>query len=142
MARVRLVSWKTEEAEERSKLLRSLGHDVDASEVTTGAIRELPRAGADAYVIDLSRLPSQGRDVGIILRRAKGSRHVPLVFVGGDPEKVARVQELLPDAVYASWDEIGPALQRALASPPADPVVPDSNLAGYASTPLPKKLGI
>jgi len=142
MARVRLVSWKTQEAEERARLLRSLGHDVDVGEVTTGAIRELPRAGADAYLVDLSRLPSQGRDVGVILRRAKGSRQVPLVFAGGDPEKVARVQELLPDAVYASWDEIGPALERALASPPPEPVVPDSNLAGYSSTPLPKKLGI
>jgi hypothetical protein len=142
MARVRFVSWKAQEAEERSKLLRLLGYDVDAGEVTTGAIRDLPRAGVDAYVVDLSRLPSQGRDVGVILRRAKDSRHVPLVFADGDPEKVARVRELLPDAVYASWDEIGPALERALASPPTDPVVPDSNLAAYSSTPLPKKLGI
>jgi hypothetical protein len=142
MPRVRLISWKPEEADELAALLRSFGHEVDGSPVATDAIRALPHAGADAYVVDLSRLPSQGRDVGVILRRAKGSRHVPLVFADGDPGKVARVRELLPDAVYASWDEIGPALERALASPSADPVVPDSNLAGYSSTPLPKKLGI
>ena len=142
MPRVRLVSWKPEDAEERAALLRSLGHVVDAAPVESGTIRELPRATADAYIVDLDRLPSQGRDVGVTLRRAKTSRHVPLVFAGGAPEKVARVRELLPDAVFASWDGVDAALAAALASPPSDPVVPDSNLAGYASTPLPQKLGI
>ena len=52
------------------------------------------------------------------------------------------MRELLPDATFAGWDEIGAALERALASPPSDPVVPDSNLAAYASTPLAQKLGI
>ena len=142
MPRVRLVSWKPEEAEERAALVRSLGHEVDAGELATGAIRDLPRDEVDAFVIDLDRLPSQGRDVGVILRRAKRSRHVALVFAGGAPEKVERVRELLPDATFAGWDEIGAALERALASPPSDPVVPDSNLAAYASTPLAQKLGI
>jgi hypothetical protein len=142
LAHVRLVSWKPEDAAGRAALLRSLGHDVDASPVPTGTIRELPRAEVDAFVIDLDRLPSQGRDVGVALRRAKTSRLVPLVFAGGAEEKVARVRELLPDAVFASWEGIGDALAGAVASPPSDPVVPDSNLAGYSSTPLPRKLGI
>jgi hypothetical protein len=115
---------------------------VDARPVTSGTIRELPRAAADAFVIDLGRLPSKGRDVGVTLRRAKASRHVPLVFAGGALEKVERVRDLLPDAVFTQWEEIGQALAAALASPPSSPIVPDSNLAGYASTPLPRKLGI
>jgi len=53
-------------------------------------------------VIDLNRLPSQGRDLGIALRTYKTTRQVPLVFVDGDPEKVARIREILPDAVYTS----------------------------------------
>jgi hypothetical protein len=142
MARIRLVAWKAEEAAERAAFLRSLGHDVDAGEVTSGTIRELPRAEVDAFVVDLTRLPSQGRDVGIAVRRAKASRYVPIVFAGGAREKIARVREILPDAVFASWLEMGDALARAIASPPEDPVVPGSNLAGYSSTPLPKKLGI
>ena len=52
------------------------------------------------------------------------------------------MRELLPDATFADWAEIGRALERAIASPPSDPVVPDSNLAAYSSTPLPRKLGI
>jgi hypothetical protein len=140
MARVRLVSWKEEDARERAAVLRALGHEVDAGAVTSGTIRELPRAEVDAFVIDLDRLPSQGRDVGVAVRRARASRAIPIVFAGGAPEKVARVRDLLPDAVYTSWEEIAAALDGA--SAPADPVVPDSNLAGYSSTPLPKKLGI
>ena len=76
------------------------------------------------------------------LRKYKDTRHVPLVFVGGDPQKVARVKEFLSDDVYTTWDEIDAALTHAIAHPPPDPIVPNSTLAGYCGTPLPKKLGI
>ena len=58
------------------------------SPIATDTIRALPREEVDAFVIDLDRLPSQGRDVGVTLRRAKSSRYVALVFAGGAPEKV------------------------------------------------------
>jgi hypothetical protein len=67
---------------------------------------------------------------------------VPIVLAGGAAEKIARVRQVLPDATYTSWEEIEDALLGAIASPPRDPVVPESGLAAYASTPLPKKLGI
>jgi hypothetical protein len=107
--------------------------------------RTLAALGADppdAVVIDLGRLPAQGRDVGVHLRVQRRTRNVPLVFVGGDRAKVARVREILPDASYATWHRIGPAVERAMAKPPARPVVPESSLAGYSGTPLPRKLGI
>jgi hypothetical protein len=62
--------------------------------------------------------------------------------VGGDPDKVVRVRELLPDAAYTAWDTIKSVLNDAIAHPPEDPVVPQSTFAAYAGTPLPKKLGI
>ena len=58
------------------------------------------------------------------------------------PEKVTRIKRHLPDAVYTSWSRIRSALKRAIAHPPARPVVPKSLLEGYSGTPLPKKLGI
>jgi len=67
---------------------------------------------------------------------------VPIVFAGGDPEKVARVKALLPDAVYASWRGVRGAVARAIAHPPPAYGKPRSRLAGYAGTPLPNKLGI
>jgi hypothetical protein len=142
MERIRLVHWNAEEAEERAARLREFGYEVDSRPVESGTIRELPQQAGAAVVVDLSRLPSQGRDVGVALRRAQASRAVPLVFAGGAAEKVARVRETLPDATYSSWDGIENALRQAIASPPADPVVPDSGLAGYSNTPLPRKLGI
>lgn len=142
MARVVLVHWKAEEAAERAARLRSAGHSVELHTATGGeglrAYREDP---PDAFVIDLGRLPSHGAAVATFLRQQKATRRVPLVFVEGDPEKTRRIRERLPDATYAAWNRIRSALRTALATAPADPVVPGT-MDGYAGTPLPKKLGI
>lgn len=133
------MAWNEADAGARAAALRVLGYDVDASPVQT-PFRDLVPEGTRAVVIDLSRLPSHGRDVGVALRTAKRTRHVPIVFAGGAPEKVERVRELLPDAVFVPWERISGALRKA--KPLRHPIVPSSNLAGYASTPLPRKLGI
>ena len=75
------------------------------------------------------------------LRQRKATRRVPIVFVAGDPEKVARVRKLIPDAVYSHWRRLRSDLGRAIRNPPARPIVKQA-LAGYSGTPLPKKLGI
>jgi len=142
MHRVRLIHWNAGEAEERAGRLRSAGYEVVHEMLDPAGLRELRGDPPDAVVIDLGRLPSHGRDVAMGLRKYKATRHVPLVFVGGAPEKVARIKELLPDALYSTWSEIRSSVERAIANPPADPVVPRSLLAGYSGTPLPKKLGI
>jgi hypothetical protein len=78
----------------------------------------------------------------VALRINAVTRRIPLVFVDGDGEKVARIRKVLPDAFFASWQGIMKTLEEALSRPPDHPVVPSSILAGYAGTPLPKKLGI
>ena len=142
MQRVGLIHWNADEAERHVSRLRALGYQVVYDPEPPTALllmRDLPPA---AVVIDLSRLPAQGRDIGLALRHYKSTRHVPLVFAGGVPEKVTRVKRHLPDAVYAPWSRIRSALKRAIAHPPARPVVPKSLLGGYSGTPLPKKLGM
>ncbi|HEX9189733.1 MAG TPA: DUF3052 family protein [Vicinamibacteria bacterium] len=148
MARVVLVHWKPAEAAARVAGLRKAGHDVRVLDPDgSGPLRALARDSADAIVIDLGRLPSQGGAVAIALRQRKATRHVPLVFVAGDPEKTARVMALLPDAAYTTWRGLAGALRKALGSKakagqaPPEPVVPGT-MAGYSGTPLPKKLGI
>ena len=140
---IRLIHWNAAEAREKAERIRAAGYRVSygpfAGPESMKALRAEP---PDAVVIDLSRLPSQGRDIGLWLRSAKATRSVPLVFVGGEAEKVERTRKLLPDAEYATWRGIRGALKRALQRWAADPVVPDSLLAGYSGTPLPKKLGI
>jgi hypothetical protein len=142
MRRVCLIHWKAEEAEDKIAKLRAAGYEVDFGEMNPGALRNWRDNPPSAFVIDLSRMPSHGRDVAIALRGYKSTRHTPLVFVEGEPEKVERIKVNLPDAVYTSWNRIRGSLKAAIAKPPADPVAPSSNLAGYSGTPLPKKLGV
>ncbi len=143
MRTVRLIHWNEKEAKGRSKLIRAEGYGV-AWQVPRGLsfLRELRENPPAAIVIDLSRLPAQGRDMGLAVRHQKATRNIPLVFVGGLPVKVARVKASLPDAAYTSWEHIGSALKKAISHPPAKPVVPKSVLEGYSGTPLPKKLGV
>jgi hypothetical protein len=141
--RIRLIHPKPTDAAPRIATLRAAGYAVAYGSLEgMPALRSLGDRPPAAFVIDLSRLPSHGREVGMALRHAKATRHVPLVFVDGAPEKVQRVRRLLPDATYSSWPAITGALRRAMAHPPTDPVVPQSILAAYSGTPLPKKLGI
>jgi CheY-like chemotaxis protein len=143
---VTLICWNATEGRERARLLQGTGLQVklECGQAREGPaiLRRLRASPPNALVIDLDRLPMQGRDLGVAIRTSKQTRHVPLVFAGGDSAKVDRVRRMLPDAVYASWAGIVVALKRALAKPNPNPVVPSSNLAGYSGTPLPKKLGI
>lgn len=142
MVRVRLIHWNAAEADERAARLRAAGYEVAWGPLDPSAMRGLREDPPGAVVVDLSRLPSHGRDVALTLRQYKSTRHVPLVFVDGDPVKVAGIQELLSDAVYTTWSRIRSSLEQAIAHPPVNPVVPSSRLAGYSGTPLLKKLGV
>ena len=110
---------------------------------------ELDRAGVlglrenppDVFMLDLDRRPAQGRDLAIWLRQQKATRSVPIVFVGGDPEKTQRIRKLLPDAAYTEWSRIRGAIHRAIQHPHKSPTVPGT-MDSYTGAPLPKKLGI
>ena len=144
MASIRLVHWKQEETAERMQTLRALGHSVvdDVPADGSSFLRELVIERPDALVIDLARLPMQGRDLALAVRARKSTRHVPIVFVGGEPPKVDRVRQKLPDAVYTSWDGLAKSLPRAISGQNTNPIAPKSVMDGYAASPLLKKLGI
>lgn len=144
MAKILYCHWNLDEARERAPRLRKAGHSVEIhAEQNAGSkiYRKLRANPPEAILIDLDRLPSHGRELGSYFRRAKETRHVPLVFIGGAPEKVAGIRSVLPDAAYTEWTRLQGALTRALKSRPKNPVVPTTNLFG-GGTPLPKKLGI
>jgi CheY-like chemotaxis protein len=142
VSRVTLIHWNPAEAAECVERLRSAGCEAEIfapqGVATLRALRESP---PDAFVIDLGRLPSQGSAVATALRQQKVTRRVPIVFVGGSPEKVARVHRLLPDAVYTDWGGIAGAVRRAIRNPPKQPTVP-ATFESYAGRPLRDKLGI
>lgn len=142
MARVRLIHWNAGEAEERAQRIQYLGHEVTYEPFGRDVMVSMRKDPPDAVVIDLGRLPSQGRGVAITIRRYKATRHVPLVFAGGDSAKAARIQALLPDGLFTTWDEIEETLGRAISHSVKEPVVPNSIMDSYAGVPLAKKLGI
>jgi len=143
MPGIRLIHWNAAEAVHRAERIRRLGYQV-SSDLPAGPdfLRLLRQEPPLAVVIDLSRLPSQGRDMGVAIRHAAATRRVPLVFVGGTAEKIAPVQTALPDATFTTWERIGEDLAATIANPPAEPIVPESAMAGYSGRPLAKKLGI
>ena len=143
MPRILIVHWNREEAAERAGRVRQAGFEADTfwQPENGAALRELRANVPDAVVIDLTRIPSHGRAVGVFLRGQKATRGVPLLFIEGDPAKTARTRELLPDAVYTTWEKIAPALRKALRGAPARPIVPGT-FAGYSGTPLNRKLRI
>jgi CheY-like chemotaxis protein len=137
---VRLIHWNEDEGLERREQLGAFGFDA-AFDFGDGvsAMRLLRASPPDAVVIDLSRMPSHGREVAHGVRNSKSTRHVPIVFVGGDAVKVERTRQLLPDAIYTSWGRIKIALPKAIAKPPQAPVVPDHKAA--FGRPTAEKLG-
>lgn len=141
--RVCLFCWKEEEAREKAALLRAAGFAVEWEGIPgPEAIRRLAARPPDAIVIGLDRLPSQGRDIALLLRMGRATRTIPLVMAGGAPDKVMAIRSVIPDAPYVDWDHVIAAVRGAIDSPPTDPVVPDSVFAGYAGVPLCRKLGI
>lgn len=142
-AKVRLIVWNEAEARERSARLERHGYVVDW-QLRSGPelVAELKTTDAGALVIDLGRAPAQGRDVAVYARRSKKTRHLPIVFVGGEPARRDAARAVLPDAAFTTWEEIDGALKAALAAAPSTPVVPTSVFAAYADRPLTAKLGL
>jgi hypothetical protein len=141
--RIRLVHWKQEEVVERAARLEADGYEVDGRVPGTSiGVKELRADPPTAFVIDLSRLPSHGREVAYAVRQSKALRSLPIVFVDGAEEKVARIRDALPDATFTNWEEIAAALRRAIEHPPGDPVVPRSDSGPGSGRPLAQKLGI
>lgn len=143
MPRVRLLHWNAQEAEAHIAALRrskfTLEYDERNSTALMKSWRERP---PDAFVIDLSRLPSHGREIAIALRQSPRTRCVPIVFCGGSEEKVNTIRSLLPDAVYCSLPELVSALRRAIKDPPTESIKPLPMMERYAHRTAAQKLGI
>jgi CheY-like chemotaxis protein len=143
MSRVRLLHWNASEAATYVELLRNAGYDVEYDhEFRPGMMRLWRESPPDAFVIDLSRLPSNGREIAIALRQSPVLRRIPIVFCEGAEEKVGRIQTQLPDAVYCHTATLRSALKRAIANPPKEPVKPTAMMDRYASKTVAQKLGI
>lgn len=87
--------------------LREAGHVVryhaDSGEEAWKLLKQSP---PDALVISLERLPSHGRRVVAATRETRKLREVPVIFVGGETEKVDVAKKEFPDATFCSFDSL------------------------------------
>lgn len=141
MKTVRLIHWDEDQGLERRQQLEACGFEAafDFDEGPAFVLRQLRAGPPDAVVIDLTRRPSYGRELARSLRGAKATRHLPLVFVGGEPDKVKVTKLLLPDATYTTWAGAKAAIAGAIARPLKNPIDPGDLIS---ARPTVAKLGV
>jgi CheY-like chemotaxis protein len=139
--RVRLVHWNAQEAEPLVESLEAAGHSIEhTSSIGSGIMKYLRASLPDAVVIDLSRQPSHGREIAVAIRTGKTIKHLPILFVDGDPEKVEAIRRVLPDAIYTTRPRLVAALKRA--KPVENPVRPTPMMERFGNRTAAQKLGI
>ena len=138
MAFVQVIHWKPAEAADLVAACQAAGFEAACS-AEPRVLRERVPA---AVVIDLTQLPSHGREVGVWLRQAKKTRHVPIVYVDGDPEKVGRIRAMLPDAVFTSRARLHGELKSAVRKGIPNPAVPPPDIVRFGGRSAAQKIGI
>lgn len=110
--RLFLFCWNEAEAEEAAKQLRASGWGVDL-EWEDGARggAAVKAAPPDAVLFYLSRLPSHSRATAEYLAGTKSTRHLPLIFVGGAEDDVAKTKAKFPNGIFASQEGLADILQ-------------------------------
>jgi len=137
VTRVVVIHYDAAEAAALASRLSRDGFEAEGQSPRSGGLREFRDNPPEAIVIDLMRMPSYGRWVGVTLREQKGTRSIPLVFLEGDPAKTRLVRKVFPDAVFAGLANLGDALRKAIAHPVRQPVAPN-----VLNVPATQKLGI
>ena len=118
MATVFLLHWDRTEVEDRGSPLREDGHTVTLH-WSTDASPSLRASLPDIAVISLDRLPSHGRAVAEWLWEAKKRQHIPIIFAGGQPDKVTVTRKQFPRAVYCPTSAIRKTVADVLRAWPA-----------------------
>ena len=123
--------------------LRDAGFAVEyAPKFAPAIFRDMRRTPPDAVVIDLSRLPSHGREIAIAMRGNKILRQIPILFLDGAPEKVEIARRQLPDAAYCQSSRLVTALRQCIRQGAVNPIVPTQMMERYAARTTALKLGI
>ncbi len=139
-----LIHWNEAEAGPRLERLRKLGFEAEWIAPRGGAgLKAYYESPPRAFLIDLTRMPSHGRAIAVLLRQRKVTRAVPIVFVGGEADKVEKARQVLPGATFVTWEDSDPALRRAISGAKVNEAArAPGTMAEYSGVPLAKKLGI
>jgi hypothetical protein len=111
MANIYYIHWNEGEAEERAKPLIEAGHDVHLH-WSSDAHAKLKDPPPEVLVISLDRLPSHGRAIAEWFWEAKARQAIPIIFVGGEKEKVAAARKAFPKARFCGSGNLIAALRQ------------------------------
>ena len=115
MAKGRLfvIHWNADEASELTTPLVQDGWDVQLeTEDGARAARAIIAEPPDAVVVSLERLPSHGRETVQALKQSKLGRGIPVIFVGGAGDALAKTKTKIRDAQFVSAESLRRALAR------------------------------
>lgn len=111
MKKIFYVHWHEAEAAERIKPLLAAGYPVHTHWQTESGTN-LKEPFPEVFVVSLDRLPSHGRAIADWVVGAKKRQHLPLIFEGGQPDKVAATQAKFPQALYCATGKVLDVLQK------------------------------
>jgi DNA-binding response OmpR family regulator len=105
MANVYIVHWNQEEIESLAIPLTREGHAV-RTQWNTDSFDRWGDYRPDLVIISLERLPSHGRSVAEWIWESESRRDIPIIFVGGTPDKVATARQKFPSAVFVPIEQL------------------------------------
>jgi len=117
MAKIFYLHWHEAELKERIAPLIKAGHNV-TSHWSTAERAKFGDTLPDIVIISLDRLPSHGRAVAEWFVESKKRQHVPLIFAGGQPDKIKTTKAKFPKAIFCAAAETRGVLERVLAIKP------------------------
>jgi hypothetical protein len=112
MASVLYLHWDKDEAQAAAKALRAAEHSVRLHWSTEDHAK-VPET-TEACVTSLDRLPSHARAVAEWFWEAKKRQIKPLVFVGGEADKVGATRRKFPIAAYCAPEALPATLAKLL----------------------------
>lgn len=143
MPRVRIVCQDGTRQSKHRAAVEKAGFETDRAEASgSKLITHIRLTQPDAVVIDLDRLPSHGRAIATLLRTTRSTQMIPLVFCGGESDKIIRIRMDFPDAVFGPWPRVAALIRAALRRKGNAPVVPAKYMDQFRGAPLGKKLGL
>jgi hypothetical protein len=95
--RIFLAEWDEATAREKAHALRGMGWATDFEcRDELKAFERIRKVNYDAVVVGLDKAPSVGYRLAMALRRSKGTRGIPVVFVDGKGDWKRRVKDAFP----------------------------------------------
>lgn len=108
-----LIDWDAESAASLEETLSADGWSVRTETVDGArAVKHLLDEAADVVAIDLSRLPSHGRETARAVRGAKPIASTPIVFFGGTDDARMKAAGVVPDATMTTPEDLPHVLAR------------------------------